>query len=195
LELSRSFLRRSCPPHPRAVSASAVLAPPLNPRLRRIIKNPSAVPIGADLDALHITIRQHLAERRRNPRDHPTPITPYRNDLGPKTILVLDELLPSRYVQSTVQFGEFLPAKRSSNGEFPSCAPQHVAQLKQFAARRVVRLSGMQLPMLEKCIDPVRVRKMVLAFPEAIPFLAVDEVHPGSHLAESVLVENVVACH
>ena len=38
--------------------------------------------------------------------------------------------------------------------------------------------------MLEERGEPLRVRKVIGELPEAIPFLTVDEVNPGSDLAE-----------
>ena len=50
----------------------------------------------------------------------------------------------------------------------------------------------MKAPMLEKRGEPPRVRKVISELPEAIPFLAVCEIHPGSDLAEPRRVEDVV---
>ena len=71
-------------------------------------------------------------------------------------------------------------------------AAQQNAQLHQFAARNVFRGKGMKVPMLEERGEPPRVRKVIGALPKAIPFLAVDEVDPGSDLAEPRRMEDVV---
>src|SRR6202045_4114960 len=49
--------------HAGAVAAGAVVAPALRPGLRRIVENPAAIGIGADFDALHLAVRQHLSKR------------------------------------------------------------------------------------------------------------------------------------
>jgi hypothetical protein len=45
--------------------------------------------------------------------------------------------------------------------------------------------------MFEESGEPPRVRKVVGELPEAIPFLAVDEIHPRGDLAEPMRVEDV----
>ena len=50
----------------------------------------------------------------------------------------------------------------------------------------------MKVPVLEKGGEPPRARKVIGALPKAIPFLAVDEIHPGSDLAEPRRVEDIV---
>src|SRR5713101_1042977 len=50
----------------------------------------------------------------------------------------------------------------------------------------------MKVPMLEERGEPPRVRKVIGELPEAIPFLAIGEIDPGSDLAEPRRVEDVV---
>ena len=50
----------------------------------------------------------------------------------------------------------------------------------------------MKVPMLEERGEPPRVRKVIGQVPKAIPFLAVGQIDPGSDLAESRCVEDVV---
>ena len=50
----------------------------------------------------------------------------------------------------------------------------------------------MKAPMLEERGEPSRVCKVIGALAKTIPFLAVDEIDPGSDLAESRRVEDVV---
>ena len=50
----------------------------------------------------------------------------------------------------------------------------------------------MKAPMLEKRGEPPRVRKVISELSEAIPFLAVGEIDPGSDLAEPRRVEDIV---
>ena len=52
----------------------------------------------------------------------------------------------------------------------------------------------MKIPMLDERGEPPRVRKVVGEVPKAIPFLAVDEIDPGSDLAEPRRVENILEC-
>ena len=48
------------------------------------------------------------------------------------------------------------------------------------------------VPMLEERGEPPRVHKVIGELPKAIPFLAVDEVDPGSNFAEPRRAEGVV---
>ena len=52
----------------------------------------------------------------------------------------------------------------------------------------------MKIPMLEERGEPPRVRKVVGEVPKAIPFLAVDEIDPGSDLAEPRRLEDIIGC-
>src|SRR6266550_6855666 len=81
-EISSSGFFLLCGPGPAdagAVAASAVVAPALRPAFRWIVENPAAIGIGADLDACHLVVRQHLPKRTGNPCDHPSPVAPHRN--------------------------------------------------------------------------------------------------------------------
>lgn len=175
-----------------AVPASPVVAPPLGSRFGWIVENPPAIGIRTDLDTLKVLVCQHLSKRGRNSRLHPIPITPHRHRLGAKPILVLYQPLPNRYVQYAVQSRDFSSAERVSRGSFFRGTPQQAAQPHQLTARDAFRGKGIKLPMLEERGQPSRVRKPIGELPEAVPFLAVDQVHPGCDLAKPVRLENVL---
>jgi 2-polyprenyl-3-methyl-5-hydroxy-6-metoxy-1,4-benzoquinol methylase len=46
--------------------------------------------------------------------------------------------------------------------------------------------------MLEERSEPARIRQVIGELPKAVPFLAVDEVHPRSDLAETSLAEDIM---
>src|SRR5258707_8334417 len=100
----------------RAVAAGAVVAPALGPGLGGIAENPAAIGIGAEFNALHLPVCQHLSKRSRNSRDYPSPVAPFRNRLCAEPILVLYELLPKRYVHLVIQSREFPVAEGTSRG-------------------------------------------------------------------------------
>lgn len=176
-----------------AVAARSTIAPAFCSGFGRIKKNPSTAGVCAGPDSLHAPVFNHFAKRSANPGDHPAPVIFHWNQLCAKPILVLDEPLVRRYIQSAVQQGELSLAEGASSGEFFGSTPQKGAQALQFPARNVLSGAGMQVPMFQESSQPQGIRKVVGPFSKTVPFLAVGEVHPGSRFSKVLGMEDV-AC-
>src|SRR5260370_2220853 len=163
------LFRRPRPPHSRAVSTSAVVAPALGAGLCGIVENPAAVRIGADPHALRLLSHERFRQGSCDLRKCPVPIAPHRNQLRPQPILALDEPLAHRYVESMIQLGDFSVAKRTSRGQHLRCTPKNVPQVYQCKARRFARRNRRELPMFLERRQPFRVVQLIRAFAESVP--------------------------
>ncbi len=159
----------------------------------RIVKNPPAIRVSADSHALGVLSRQRFCQRSRYLRERPVAIPLYWKQLCPPPILALDEPLPHRYVESVIQFCDFTGAQRVSRGQLLRGAAQQLAQILQSAAGRAVKRDGGKFPMFPERRQPFPVIQMIRAFAESVPLLAVRQVKPGSDVAESVRVKNVMS--
>ncbi len=111
--------------------------------------------------------------------------------MGPPPILVLDEPLPHRYVESVIQLGDLGGVRRVSRGQLLRSAEQQFAQILQSKAGRLTTQNGRKLPMFLERRQPLRISQVVRAFAKSVPLLAVCEINPGSNLAESMRVKDV----
>lgn len=182
------------PPHSCAVAAGPVFAPALRARLCGIVKNPAAILVGADSYALRVLSRHRFRQGSGDLCKRPVGIPLHGNQLRSPPILALDDTLPRRYVENVIQPGNSPGFQRVSRSQLWCSATQQLAQIHQRKARRFTTQNGRELPMFLEGSQPLRVIQVVRAPAKSVPLLAVCEINPGSNLAESMRVKDVLWC-